>query len=179
VPITLDVISSKITELKETKKDARRNRGDLESQITDVREKIKTITAKSDLIEAEMSSICIEDRNKYSKDAIQQDFAAGIRELDQENSLEEDEANFNPDDDIRDYEEVARSLPVFCVSSRAYQKLCGRLQRDKGVPGFDELKQTEIPQLQAHCKKLTEAGRELSCRRFLNSFGQLLNSLVM
>lgn len=52
-----------------------------------------------------MSSVCIESRNNYAKGAIQTDFAAGIKELDQENAQEEDEANFNPDEDIRDYEE--------------------------------------------------------------------------
>lgn len=70
-------------------------------------------------------------------------------------------------------------MPVFCVSSRAYQKLCGRLQRDKSVPGFSSLEETEIPQLQAHCKRLTEAGRTSVCRRFLNSFSQLINSLLL
>ena len=71
-------------------------------------------------------------------------FAAGIKELDQENQIESNEAGFNPDEDLRDYAEVARSLPVFCVSSRAYQKLCGRLQRDKGVPGFSTVEETEV-----------------------------------
>ena len=36
-----------------------------------------------------------------------------------------------------------------------------------------------MPQLQAHCKKLTEAGRASSCRAFLNSLSQLLNSLAL
>jgi hypothetical protein len=43
------------------------------------------------------------------------------KELDQELALEEDEENFNPDVELRDYEQVAQSLPVFCVSSRGYQ----------------------------------------------------------
>ena len=43
------------------------------------------------------------------------------KELDQELALEEDEENFNPDVELRDYDQVARSLPVFCVSSRGYQ----------------------------------------------------------
>lgn len=178
-PLTIETITSTIAGLKETKKDARRHRRDIDTQITDIKEEIKILTAEDKVIEAEMSSICIAGRNGYSKGAIQQDFAAGIKELDQENHAEEDEENFNPEDDIRDYDEVARSLPVFCVSSRAYQKLSGRLQRDKAVPGFYKLDQTEIPQLQVHCKKLTEAGREACCRRFLNSFGQLLTSLSM
>jgi hypothetical protein len=94
-----------------------------------------------------------------------------------ESAQEEDPDQFNPEEDLRDYVEVARSLPVFCVSSRAYQKLRGRLQRDNKVPGFRSAEETEIPQLQAHCKKLTEAGRASNCRAFLTNLSQLLNSL--
>jgi len=123
------------------------------------------------------SALCIGGRNKYSKGAIQRDFADGIRELDMESAQEEDPEKFNPDEELRDYSEVARSLPVFCVSSRAYQKLRGRLQRDNKVPGFRSTAETEIPQLQAHCKKLTEVGRASNCRNFLTHLSQLLNSL--
>lgn len=35
--------------------------------------------------------MCISGRNQYSKGAIQQDFAASMRELDQELAAEEDE----------------------------------------------------------------------------------------
>jgi hypothetical protein len=122
-------------------------------------------------------SLCIEGRNKYSKGAIQQDFADGIREIDMESAQEEDADRFNPDEELRDYTKVALSLPVFCVSSRAYQKLQGRLQRDNRVPGFRLAEETEIPQLQSHCKKLTEAGRVSNCRNFLTRLNQLLNSL--
>src|SRR2546423_5308894 len=90
---------------------------------------------------------------------------------------EEDAANFNPETDVRDYDEVARSLPVFTVSSRAYQKLKGRLAKDKDVPGFATVEETQIPQLQEHARKTTEAGRQVNCKRFLNTMSQLLNSL--
>lgn len=69
---------------------------------------------------------------------------------------------------------------MFCVSSRAFQKLSGRLQRDDfNDTGFKSIEDTEIPALQAHAKKLTEAGRAAGARRFLNSFIQLLNSMTM
>lgn len=100
--------------------------------------------------------------------------------LDQENAVEEDEANFDPEVDLRDYDAVAASLPVFCVSSRAFQKLGGRLRKDDfDAGGFQSAEDTEVPQLQAHAKKLTEAGRAASSRRFLNSLMQLLNSMKM
>lgn len=52
-------------------------------------------------IESKMSALCISGRNAYSKGAIQQDFAAGIKELDQELAAEEDEENFDPDAEVR------------------------------------------------------------------------------
>lgn len=110
-------------------------------------------------IDAKQNALCIAGRNEYSRSAIQQDFAAGIRELDQENAEEEDPDNYDPSEEIRDYDQVARDLPVFCASSRAYQKLAGRMKKDNDVPGFETAEQTEIPQLQAHCMKLTENGR--------------------
>lgn len=176
-PLSEENIMAKIEELRSMKREARRQRADIVRKIKDLQEEKAEAKTKEDKIEAEMSALCISGRNQYSKGAIQQDFAQGIRELDQELAAEEDEENFNPDADTRNYEEVARSLPVFCVSSRGYQKLQGRLKKDPIIPGFKVLEETEIPQLQAHCKQLTMAGRTSNCKRFINNLSQLLNSL--
>ena len=178
-PLTEKQISAKLQELKSTKKEARNHKNEVLSKMDDVRKVIKEAKRAEDKIESNLSAMCISGRNQYSKGAIQQDFAAGIRELDQEIAAEEDEENFNPDKDVRDYEEVAHSLPVFCVSSRGYQKLCGRLEKDADVTGFTTKEQTEIPLLQAHCEKLTETGRSANCRTFLNKLSQLLNSMTI
>lgn len=37
----------------------------------------------------------------------------------------------------------------------------------------------QIPQLKAHCKKLTEAGRSANCRRYLNTLLQIVLSLSL
>ncbi|KAF7869938.1 hypothetical protein EAF04_004722 [Stromatinia cepivora] len=178
-PLTIEDIEQKIDELKDTKKQARKEKVALELEIKDVKKQSKEFDQKRKEIDTRMRAICIDGRNKYSKGAIQQDFATGIKELDMENAEEEDAENFNPDEDIRDYDAVARSLPVFCVSSRAYQQLNGRLRKDAKIPGFRNVQETEIPQLQAHCKKLTEAGRSATCRRFLNALLQLVLSLSL
>lgn len=103
-----------------------------------------------------------------------------IYSLDQENALEEDDENFDPEQDLRDYDQVAESLPVFCVSSRAYQKMTGKLQKDGfQSQGYMTTADTEIPQLQKHAKKLTEAGRMSNSRQFLNDLDQLLNSMKL
>lgn len=178
-PLSEDQVTAKISELRSMKKEARRQRLDLTEQMREIEQEKDKARDAEEQIEADMAALCISGRNGYSKGAIQNDFAQGIRELDQEIAAEEDEENFNPDNDARDYDEVARSLPVFCVSSRGYQKLQGRLRKDPKVPGFMTVEETEIPQLQAHCKQLTEAGRTANCKRFINNLSQLLNSLSL
>ncbi|KAK8221531.1 hypothetical protein IWZ01DRAFT_537433 [Phyllosticta capitalensis] len=178
-PLTKQQIEDKIQELKNMKKEAKSERGVIDDQMKGIRKEIKELKEKEASIDDKISRLCINGRNEYSRGAIKQDFAAGIRELDQETAEEENAEEFDPEVDLRDYEEVARSLPVFCVSSRAYQKLCGRLKRDSNVPGFKDVSQTEIPKLQAHCKQLTEAGRIACARRFLNTLSQFLTSMSL
>ena len=204
-PLTEEQVNTKLMELRETKREARNQKGEITDKIALLKKEIHEVTACEKKIEAKMSTLCISGRNQYSKGAIQhvcetlplvaslhhvfnifffadaflQDFAAGIKELDQEMAADEDEENFDPECELRDYDEVARSLPVFCVSSRGYQKLQGRLRKDPNVPGFENIDETEIPQLQAHCKQLTGKGRAANCQRFINNLSQLLNSLAM
>ncbi|KAL6715665.1 hypothetical protein ACLMJK_006626 [Lecanora helva] len=178
-PLDREQITAKLQELKATKKEARTQKTEITEKIIATRKEMEEAEAAEKKIEGKVSAMCISGRNQYSKGAIQQDFAAGIKELDQELAAEEDEENFNPDIEVRDYDEVARGLPVFCVSSRGYQKLQGRLRKDPPVPGFTTVEETEIPQLQRHAEKLTESGRSANCRIFINKLSQLLNSMTL
>jgi hypothetical protein len=179
VPLTEDEVEIKINNLREAKKTARRASLELSTQMKKLKPRIRELEEEILGIEAEISHICIAGRNDYSKRAIQQDFAAGLKDLNQENAAEEDEDNFNPDEDMRDNEQVAESLPVFCVSSRAYQQMGGRLQKDAKVPGFKSPGETDMPQLQAHCKKLMEAGRIATAQTFLLSLCQQLTTFSL
>ncbi|KAF7191395.1 Nuclear GTPase SLIP-GC [Pseudocercospora fuligena] len=178
-PLTEADVDAKLEELHQLKKEARREKRSLGDSLEEIQNLVDSVNVDLADINAKQDAICIAGRNDYSRGAIQQDFAAGVRELDMETAEEEDPDNFDPETDIRDYEKVAESLPVYCVSSRAYQKLSGRLRRDNDVPGFTDIKETEIPALQSHCKKLTEAGRQATCSRFLNNLKQLLTSLQL
>ncbi|KAJ4310762.1 hypothetical protein N0V94_008285 [Neodidymelliopsis sp. IMI 364377] len=178
-PLTEGDIKTKLKTLRETRKNARSEGAEIKPKIDELRPQIHEAQAEIKALKAEVSRICISGRNEYSKEAIQMDFAAGIKELDQENAAEEDEETFNPDEEQRDYEQVARNLPVFCVSSRAYQKMCKRLQKDDPVPGFNAPEETEMPQLQTHCRKLTELGRGQSSRNFLLGVCQLLSTFTL
>ena len=178
-PLTAEQITAKLQDLRSQRKSARNEQKDITEKITAVRTEIKEAKDAEDEIYGKMSALCISGRNQYSKGAIQQDFAAGIKELDQELAAEEDEEIFDPDAEVRNYDDVAQSLPVFAVSSRGYQKLQGRLRKDNEITAFKTIEETEIPQLQKHCEKLTESGRSANCRSFINKLSQLLNSLTL
>lgn len=83
-------------ELKKTKKDGKAQKREITDRMASIRREIEAAKQAESKIESQMSEICISGRNQYSKGAIQQDFAAGIKELDQEIAAEEDEENFNP-----------------------------------------------------------------------------------
>lgn len=176
--LTEDEIEDELASIKAQKKQARKSKKSTTKQIAQAEKELAEITANEAMMQSEMRSLCIQGRNKYLKDSIKRDFALGIKELDQDLAIEEDELNFDPDEKIRDYDEVARSLTVFCVSARAYQKLSGRLEKDPvQIDGFALIEDTEIPQLQQHAMRLTERGRISTCQLFLNELNQLLNSM--
>lgn len=178
-PLTEEQVVSKVKEFRSTKQDARAEKAQITEQLAALRKELSEAQEAEKQITSKMSKVCIEGRNQYSRGAIQQDFAAGIKEIDQELAAEEDEENFDPDAEVRDYDAVAKGLPVFCVSSRGYQKLQGRLRKDPPVPGFTSVEETEIPALQKHCEKLTETGRSANCHSFINKLSQLLDSLTL
>ncbi|KAH9904586.1 hypothetical protein F4778DRAFT_69364 [Xylariomycetidae sp. FL2044] len=180
LPLSKVQIEQTLASLKSQRKKIREEIRELGGRTMKIREESKRLQTKREELLAETKAICIKGRNEYSRRAIQHDFAMGIKELDQENAVEEDDTAFDPDQDTRDYDEIARTLPVFCVSSRAYQKLRERLKKDDfRSDGFLTADDTEVPQLQAHAKKLTEARRAAHCRSILNDLMQLLNSMKL
>ena len=66
---------------------------------------------------------------------------------------------------------------MFCVSSKAYQKISGRLENDERVAGFARLEDTEIPALQRHAMGIVQETRAATCCRFLSGLGNFLTSL--
>ena len=113
--MTQEQIVAKLQELRATKKEARAQKNDITEHMSNLRKEIDEAKNVEEKIDSKMSAMCISGRNQYSKGAIQQDFAAGIKELDQELVAEEDEEGFDPDATARDYDEVGQGLPVFCV----------------------------------------------------------------
>jgi len=72
VPLTSDVIDDKLRELRETKKEARRQKLEINLKIEDIKKQLKLKKTEKQQVEAEMNAMCISGRNQYSKGAIQQ-----------------------------------------------------------------------------------------------------------
>jgi hypothetical protein len=97
VPLSEDEIIMKIADLRGTRKEGRRQRSQIDQQIQNLVGQIKDLDNESEHIDGMLSAKCISGRNEYSRAAIRQDYAAGIRELDQEIAEEEDAVNFDPE----------------------------------------------------------------------------------
>lgn len=70
-PLTEEQVTAKLLELRETKREAKRQKSELTDKITLIRKEINEATISEKKIEAEMSALCISGRNQYSKGAIQ------------------------------------------------------------------------------------------------------------
>ncbi|KAI6359284.1 hypothetical protein MCOR25_007120 [Pyricularia grisea] len=179
-PLTRTDIDQKIASLKEALVQLSQDKENVKKRHQVLAKKIKDTPKLETELRNEIAALCLKGRNDYSRKAIQQDFAAGIKEVDEEALVEQDESSFNPEVDFRDYAKVASSLPVFCVSSRAYQHLCGRKKLDTfNNLGFCCKEDTEIPQLVKHAQGMTETFKVGHCRRFMNDLLQIVESMTM
>ncbi|KAK0711461.1 Dynamin family-domain-containing protein [Lasiosphaeris hirsuta] len=144
-----------------------------------LRKKMKETKIRIKELKSLTKSACIKYRNNYSRPTIQFQFQEGIRELDVDDAARRDEDDNDPEHEDRDYTKIGEALRVFCVSSRAYQKLSGRLQKDEKVIGFPDIEDTEIPNLQRHAAMTAKSARAVSWCMFFNDFLQYLTSLMM
>ncbi|TGJ81074.1 hypothetical protein E0Z10_g7676 [Xylaria hypoxylon] len=161
--------------LRSQKQTAIDEKGNLQENIEDGKYRIACLEEEVSELEEQLGVACVSRRNDCSRQVIRDQFALGLKELDEYEAQRTDPNNFDPENLQRDYDKVRHSLTVFCVSSRAYKSLAN----EERVVGFGNVNDTEIPQLQAHTKKLTETTRIRNARSFLNDLVQTLNSLYL
>jgi septal ring factor EnvC (AmiA/AmiB activator) len=80
VPLTEEQIEEKLSHLKAQKKALREQRRQIEEQISQVRTEMKDLTLKKGKLDGKGRAVCIKGRNSYSREAIKNDFAQGIKE---------------------------------------------------------------------------------------------------
>lgn len=169
-------ITKRIGELKKCINTFKDEIDSLRKENSELVKQRQTLESDIRLSKKKCEIFCIESRNAFSKEALKRDFAAGLKQYEDETADTKDPENFDPSIPLRDYSEVENELPVFCVSARGYQKLCGRLQNESKANQFTEKHQTEIPQLKKHCMNATVSQRRPSALQFLAALEQFLGS---
>ncbi|KAF4817083.1 Nuclear GTPase SLIP-GC [Colletotrichum siamense] len=177
-PLTAEMAGAKLQELKDMKKSLRDEKKEVSREVSKLKSAIADLTAERSKVNMEMHRLCIQGRNKYSREEIQKDFAFGLKELDDELLAEQAQSDGQPPEvaDI-DYERIGRDLPVYCISSRSYQQLRGRMKKDRRVAGFTTLEETEVPGLQRHTLEFAATVQDGYFKSHLNEICRLLRGI--
>lgn len=103
---------------------------------------------------------------------------SALNRLDDELLAEQAQSDGQPPEvaDI-DYERIGRDLPVYCISSRSYQQLRGRMKKDRRVAGFTTLEETEVPGLQRHTLEFAAAVQDGYFKSHLNEICRFLRGI--
>lgn len=81
-----------------------------------------------------------------------------------------------PKNDIN-YDEIRKSLPVFCVSSRGYQQLRGRMKKEQRAVGFSSLEDTQVPGLRKHTLEVAASIQDSYFKQKMAQAGRLLRGM--
>ncbi|PPR06571.1 hypothetical protein CVT24_001752 [Panaeolus cyanescens] len=173
--ITEDILKEKIKKCKDSIKTIR-------GQLDVVRNEKKTAADALAVAEKQMAkaqreknAFCALKRSEYARGALKNDFREGLKELDDAAAEERDPENFNPTQNLRDYDAI--DLPVFTVSSRDYVRLKGQVKGDGAAACFSNVEDTGIPDLQKWCQKLTVASRDRAARIFMTQLKGFATSI--
>lgn len=79
-PLTVEAAEEKLASFKAQKRDLRQSRKDFDAKITTLKKQATAVVAEQKALTSEIKSICIKGRNEYSRGAIKNDFAMGIKE---------------------------------------------------------------------------------------------------
>lgn len=79
-PLTAEMAGAKLQELKDMKKSLRDEKKEVSKEVSKLKSAIADLTAERSKVNTEMHRLCIQGRNKYSREEIQKDFAFGLKE---------------------------------------------------------------------------------------------------
>lgn len=111
----------------------------------------------------------VKRRNNESRDEIKANFQRSMEDLEDDPDAKSAASKYVKD--------ATKCLEVFCVSSKTYQILQGRMQNDALPKGFDNVNDTEIPQLYSHYLSAVGETSRAAYKRFLTRCFEIMNAL--
>lgn len=190
-PIPLQQIENHLVALETFQNSREQEIGRIDSEYINLQDEIVGLEMSLKQLPT-AKSYCIQARNKRSKEKIAENFLANMDQYvilfpwnicgarlcaDWQSYSEADEG-------IEDGAEAGRAIPhttipVFCVSSRAYQAIKGDINEDDQSlsEAFPTIEDTGIPMLQAHARQSNLTMRTAICHHILNDFQSHVSGL--
>ncbi|KAF8076309.1 hypothetical protein FPV67DRAFT_1664591 [Lyophyllum atratum] len=158
-------LEDQIKETEDGIKSAGKRALEARNQKRDATDALATLKKNIGKAQRAKNAFCSLKRSEYSRDVLKEDFRVGLKDLDDAAAEERDPDNFDPNQNIRDYDDI--DLPVFTCSSRDYVRLKRQVKGDGEPTCFSNAEDTGIPELQQWCHQLTVSSRERAARNFL------------
>lgn len=149
----------------------------LEGDKDEVSLKISKLEQKLKVVKADLKGFCIQKRNEWSTSRIRHDFEQGIKDFAIDLAEEADDYDETPASSVSAAVSHRPPPAVFCVSSKAFQKMRGRYKKEPPVEGFLNAESTGIPALRQHCLNSTLYKRQQMCNRTMNALDVLVERM--
>ncbi|THV08632.1 hypothetical protein K435DRAFT_883341 [Dendrothele bispora CBS 962.96] len=173
--VTEDFLKAKIDSAKEAIKEARARLNEARGQKKSANDRLDILKKEFGRIQRRKNAFCSLKRSEFSKEVLKEDFRTGLKDLDDAAAEERDPNNFDPTQNLRNYDAV--NLPVFTCSSRDYVRLTGQVKGDGEPTCFTDKESTSIPALQSWCHTLTLSSRTRSSNMFYSHLRAFANSI--
>ncbi|KYO40922.1 transcription factor 19 [Alligator mississippiensis] len=160
---------------------------DLRKQLLEREFRVSALQREKEAKLRAISLICVQARNKFSKQQICMDFNSGLQKMRRKAVCEEDEDEEEMEDeefstvDARDPREAGsrqRQLQVFTVSSTEYLKLHGKLLRDGQPQVFHDDEDTEIPALKSFAIHTALQHSMVATEKLIRSLSRVISQVV-
>lgn len=162
--VTEESLEAIIKEKSATLTEQRAKLTEARAQKKEAIDRLAKLKKAIDKTQRQKNAYCSKKRSEYSRGTLKEDFRLGMKDLDDAVAEERDPDNFDPTQNVRDYDAI--DLPVFTASSRDYVRLKNIVKGDGDPSCFDNVEDTGIPALQDWCHKLTLSSRETATQRF-------------
>lgn len=170
-------IEIKLEEIKKEYVGACSNIDGFEHEIAVLEPQITALKHTAKAREGVQWRLCVRARNDKMRQTMKNDFATSLKEYEQHIAAQA--PDFDPDVKMKDYSVVADQLPVFCVSSKGYQRLAGLSKERNCIDQFSDKMQTEIPALYNYAKNLARVSRKEYLDRFITDAALLITTIKM
>ncbi|KAM7176040.1 nuclear GTPase SLIP-GC isoform 2-T2 [Macrochelys suwanniensis] len=164
-----------------------RKENDLRKKILEKEFRISKLQREKDMKLRDISLICVQSRNWFSKQRIWVDFNNGLQEMRRKAAYDEDEEEEETEDEELttsdtcypgEVESQHGKLQVFTVSSTEYLKLHGKLLRDGQPQVFHNEEDTEIPALKKFAIHTALQHSMVSTEKVIRNVARVISQVV-